>query len=84
MGLERTYVPLESYPEAQERPGIKVYKVTGYLWFGNATKMRDQTYAFMADAAKHDKGTGGRRVDGREEGENKECCAIHRLGNAKF
>ena len=59
---KRTYVPLESYPEAQERPGIKVCKVTGYLWFGNATKMRDQTYAFMADAAKHDKGTGGRRV----------------------
>lgn len=36
------FVPLDRYPQAVERPGIKVFRLTGYLWFGNATKMRDQ------------------------------------------
>jgi hypothetical protein len=57
-GKHCSYVPLDSYPEAKERPGIKVYRLAGYLWLGNATKVRDQTCAFMADAAKQDKGTG--------------------------
>ncbi len=91
----RTFLPLQAYPDAVERPGtsffgwgslgeppfgfsrwhtqprnsllsptypsslplgIKVFKLTGYLWFGNATKMRDQIYKFMAEATKNDKG----------------------------
>lgn len=51
------FVPLDRYPQAAERPGIKCYKLTGYLWFGNATKMRDQIYALMAQAqAAHGRG----------------------------
>jgi MFS superfamily sulfate permease-like transporter len=50
------FVPLDRYPEAAERAGIKCYKLTGYLWFGNASKMRDQTYALMAAAAGRDGG----------------------------
>lgn len=43
----QSFVPLDRYPQAKERPGIKCYKLTGYLWFGNATKLRDQVYALM-------------------------------------
>lgn len=37
---EQVFVPLDRYPGAVERPGIKCYKLTGYLWFGNASKVR--------------------------------------------
>lgn len=40
---QRLFVALDRYPDqASERPGIRCYKYTGFLWFGNATKMRDQ------------------------------------------
>jgi MFS superfamily sulfate permease-like transporter len=44
---QQSFVPLDRYPQAKERPGIKCYKLTGYLWFGNATKLRDQVNALM-------------------------------------
>ncbi len=48
--------PPTSLPTYLCTTGIKVYKLTGYLWYGNATKMRDQLDSFMSEAAKNDKG----------------------------
>ncbi len=61
------FVPLDRYPKASERKGIKCYKLTGYLWYGNASKMRDQIYALMAaDAAAHREEAEADEADGAD------------------
>lgn len=49
-----TYRVLKNSESAEEIPGLAIFRLRGYLWFGNATKFRDELYRFLVQARGQD------------------------------
>lgn len=49
------YRVLKNSESVEEIPGLAIFRLRGYLWFGNATKFRDELYKFFVTAREQDK-----------------------------